>query len=213
MGRKRFFHHATLAGATAFALLGAAAAGPWPEWLDRLSIVSAYLCMIYLSMALVIGPWQAIRFGKPIVNDRLRRDLGIWSALAGFGHFYLAMVLSMNYEYLDLFVYGDGLPFSESTQYLLYSGGTIAGFVVGVLFILLVCLSNDRSLRWIGARWWKRLQRLSYLVFAFTVLHGFAFQLIETRQGLLIGVLATALALVVVSQLAGILAVAKTRRK
>lgn len=53
----------------------------------------------------------------------------------GFGHFYVAIVLSMNNEYLNLFVYADELPFSVKTRYLLYSWGVIAGFVVGVLFI------------------------------------------------------------------------------
>jgi len=209
MRRKRSFRHAILAGATAMLLLVAIATGPGPAWLDRLSIVTAYLCMGYLSLALIIGPKQAIQSGKPTVNSLLRRDLGIWGALMGFGHFFLAMVLSMNNEYLNLFVYVDELPFSAEGRYLLYSWGTIAGFVVCVLFILLVALSNDRSMRLLGPRWWKRLQRLAYVAFFLTVLHAFAFQILESRQVLLIAVVATVVALIFIAQLVGIAAVRK----
>lgn len=207
--RGRLFRHASLAGATAVVLLAAVATGPLPAWLDRLSIVSAYLCLGYLWLALIIGPKQAIRSGKPTVNNLLRRDLGIWGAVTGFGHFYLAMILSMSNEYLNLFVYVDELPFSVEARYLLYSWGVVAGFVVGVLFILLVGLSNDRSLRLIGARWWKRLQRLAYVAFSLTVLHAFAFQILESRQALLIIVVATAVALIFMLQLVGIAVVRK----
>jgi len=209
MRRDRLFRHVILVGVTTIVLLAAVATGPLPAWLDRLSIVSAYLCMGYLSLALIIGPKQAIRSGKPTVNNLLRRDLGIWGAVMGFGHFYLAMVLSMNNEYLNLFVYANELPFSEETRYLLYSWGSIAGFVVGVLFIILVVLSNDRSLRLIGTRWWKRLQRLAYVAFLFTMLHAFAFQALESRHALLIGVVAIVVALILTSQLIGIAAVRK----
>jgi DMSO/TMAO reductase YedYZ heme-binding membrane subunit len=209
MRRDRLFRHAILAGVTAVVLAAAVATGPLPAWLDRLSIVSAYLCLVYLSLALIIGPKQAIRSGKPTVNNLLRRDLGIWGAVMGFGHFYLAIVLSMNNEYLNLFVYVDELPFSVEARYLLYSWGVIAGFVVGVLFIPLVALSNDRSLRLIGQRWWKRLQRLAYVAFSLTVLHAFAFQILESRQALLISIVATAVALIFIAQLVGIAAVRK----
>ena len=209
MRRDRLFRHAILASVTAVVLAAAVATGPWPAWLDRLSIVSAYLCLGYLSLVLIIGPKQAIRSGKPTVNNLLRRDLGIWGAAMGFGHLYLAMVLSMNNEYLTLFVYTDELPFSVEVRYLLYSWGVIAGFLVGILFILLVALSNDRSLRLIGTRWWKRLQRLAYVAFSLTVLHAFAFQIIESRQVLLISMMATAVALIFVVQLVGIAAVRK----
>ncbi len=209
MARKRWRYHASLAGLTFAALVATLNWDSEQHWLDRLSIVSAYSCLVCLSVALLIGPRQAIRFGKPIVNHYLRRDLGIWGAVWGFGHFYLAMLLSMNNEYLERFVYADDLPFAEATQYLLYSAGTIAGFLVGVVFIVLLGLSNDWSLRRLGRRKWKRMQRLAYVAFGLIMVHGFAFQLIESRQLALVGGMAVAGAMVVFAQFAGRIAVKK----
>ena len=207
MTRKRWRHHASLGGLTFAAFVATLNWDSEQAWLDRLSIVSAYACLVCLSVALLIGPWQAIRYGKPILNHYLRRDLGIWGAIWGFGHFYLAMLLSMNNEYLERFVYADDLPFAEATQYLLYSAGTIVGFLVGVVFIVLLGLSNDWSLRRLGRRKWKRMQRLAYVAFGLIVVHGFAFQLIESRRILLTALLLIAAGFVLTAQLTGRLAV------
>ena len=48
-----------------------------------------------------------------------------------------------------------------------------------ILFLMLLLLSNDRSLRRLGPKWWKRLQRSSYVAIALTFYHGFAFQYLE----------------------------------
>jgi DMSO/TMAO reductase YedYZ heme-binding membrane subunit len=209
MWRDRFQHHLALVATTGIVLIAAVVSGPLAAALDRLSIVSAYLCMGYLCAALLIGPRQAIQSGRVAINDFLRRDIGIWAALVGFGHFYLAIILSMNSEYLDLFVYADDLSYSEQIRDRLYSFGAISGFVVGILFVLLLALSNNRSSKLIGATWWKRMQRTSYLAFVFTITHAVAFQILESRQDLLIGVVVFVFAVTLAGQLFGIAAVLK----
>ena len=76
-------HHLILAGLTAAALSIAAFAGSAEDSVDRISIVTAYLCLALLCVGLIIGPARAIRTGKPVTNNYLRRDVGIWAALAG----------------------------------------------------------------------------------------------------------------------------------
>ncbi|MDH3282042.1 MAG: hypothetical protein OEQ18_13070, partial [Gammaproteobacteria bacterium] len=88
-----------------------------------------------------------------------------------------------------------------------YSAGTIVGFLVGVVFIVLLGLSNDWSLRRLGRRKWKRMQRLAYVAFGLIVVHGFAFQLIESRRILLTALLLIAAGFVLTAQLTGRLAV------
>jgi sulfoxide reductase heme-binding subunit YedZ len=47
---------------------------------------------------------------------------------------------------------------------------------------LLLALSNDLSLRRLGTRKWKSLQRWTYAAVALTIAHGVAYQQIEKRQ-------------------------------
>ncbi|MBA4159583.1 MAG: hypothetical protein H0X65_19215, partial [Gemmatimonadetes bacterium] len=48
--------------------------------------------------------------------------------------------------------------------------------------VLLLALSNDLSLRLLKAGRWKTLQRWNYALFALTVVHGIAYQVIEDRK-------------------------------
>lgn len=59
----------------------------------------------------------------------------------------------------------------------------VAGYVVGILLLVLLALSNNRSLRWLGPGRWKNLQRSAAWALAITVAHGAVFQVIEGRSG------------------------------
>jgi DMSO/TMAO reductase YedYZ heme-binding membrane subunit len=85
----------------------------------------------------------------------------------------------------------------------LYSAAVIASLVVAALFVLLLAISSNRALGWLGQRRWKSLQRASYPAFALTVAHGFAFQLIEGRVPWLVAALALLVLAVLAAQLAG----------
>jgi len=184
----------------------AAVSGPGAGVADRLSIVSAYVCLALLAVALLIGPLNVLRKGRLASNSYVRRDTGIWAALNGLLHFYLANVLSMNYEYLALFVDNAALPPTAAIRNSLYSLGTIFGYIIAVLFIVLLLLSSDWMLRKLGLKWWKRIQRLSYLGFALTALHSFAFQVIETRPLVWVAVVLVITALICIGQYMGFMA-------
>ncbi len=193
-------NHASLTAITAVSLGVSAAIGPAAAAGDQLSIVSAYLCLFLLGAALLIGPFHAFREGKPLGNSYIRRDIGIWAALNGLLHFYLANVLSMNYEYLGIYVENSPVPPSPEIRSELYRWGTILGFVIAVLFIVLLTLSNDWMVRKVGLKWWKRIQRLSYLGFLFTCVHAFVFQVLESREILWIVVVLLVTVLVLIGQ-------------
>lgn len=205
--RQRVKRHIALATATGICFVVAALRGSAAGSTDRLSIVSAYICLALLCWALSVGPMRAVTTGRPIINAYLRRDLGIWAALTGLVHFVLANLLSMNDGYLDTYVNFASFPPSAEIRSQLYNMGTIAGFVVAVLFLLLLALSSDRMIRVVGIRWWKRLQRASYLTFIFTSAHAFAFQILEAREWLLIAVVIIASVAVLTAQIFGIVAV------
>ncbi|MGI9329184.1 MAG: ferric reductase-like transmembrane domain-containing protein [Gammaproteobacteria bacterium] len=170
---------------------------------DQLSFATAYLCLFFLATALLIGPLQLSRGGHALLNNYLRRDVGIWAAVTGLIHFVLATDISMSQAYMADYVAIDTGNFSAELRMQLFTWGTIAGLVTAVLLILLLALSNDRVLRRVGNKWWKRLQRSAYFAFALTVVHSFAFQALESRRAGLVIVMSLITVAVVVFQLRG----------
>ena len=79
------------------------------------------------------------------------------------------------------------------------------GLVATALVVLLLALSNDRSLRRLGVKRWKAWQRSSYVLCALTVGHGAVYQLVEKRQ--------TAVVLLFVLVVAGIASVQLLARR
>lgn len=212
-GTKRIRNHVLL-GLGALGTLGLATlAGDADSTADRLSIVSAYQCLLLLGAALLIGPINARASGRPVGNSHLRRDIGIWAGLTGLLHFFLANALAMNYSYLELFVDNAARAPTAAIRMQLYTAGTILGYVVAVVFLLLMVLSSDFMLRKVGMRWWKRLQRLSYLIFAATVAHAFMFQALESRPPAWVIVVAAVALGIVLAQLGGRAAVRRDPRQ
>jgi len=151
---------------------------------ERLSIVSAWLSFAYLSAAFFVGPYFRIRYKKNIANIYLRRDIAIWAGLVGLLHLVVGTIQSMNNEYLQIFVELPARP-SPFVRELLFSWGSSIGFLVGVILVGLLLISSDRAISLLGIKWWKRLQKSSYLAFGLTVVHALAFQLLESRSRVL----------------------------
>ena len=79
-----------------------------------------------------------------------------------------------------------------------------AGLMAALLFIGLLLISNDLSLRSFGVQRWKTLQRMSYIAFALTMAHGWAYQMIEKRKLPWMAVFWMMAAVAVTVQLAGV---------
>lgn len=207
MSRRRWRHHGLLA------LISLVTTGlivlfdSGGRLLDNISLVTAYLCLGFMSVALCVGPLRAIRSDPLVLNIYLRRDIGIWAALTGLVHLFVATELSMSQRYMQLFVNISTDTLSDVMRAELFSWGSITGFLVGIFVLLLLCLSNDKILRSIGATWWKRLQRLAYPAFVLTVLHGLAFQALEARPVIAIGIVILTFISVLVLQISGFRAV------
>jgi sulfoxide reductase heme-binding subunit YedZ len=154
---------------------------PYPEVWERISVVSAWLCLGLLAWALLIGPLQCIQGVKPPFNIYLRRDVGIWAALHGLLHFYAGNVVAMNSVYVAAFVQTPTPELGIAIRDLLFSYGATVGMVIAILFLLLLAISSDRALRWLGPKKWKWLQRSAHVSLWLTVTHGIAYQLLEMR--------------------------------
>ncbi len=180
---KRTQRHIALAVGMSLACLAAWLAGSPVTALDRLSLLTAWLCLLLLAAALVVGPLNVRRGGQPLLNHLLRRDLGIWAALTGLLHLVAATEVVMTPAYFRTWITGppeDPLP---GWAGWIGTAFILAGYAIGVLLIRLLAISNDRALRRLGKERWKRIQRRAYWVFGLTVAHGAVFQIIEHRYG------------------------------
>jgi len=184
MFRSRLRTHAVLA-AVSFLFLSATTLVGNPGFataVDRVSLVSAYMFLLLLCIVLLIGPLRAMRTGRVTVNHILRRDLAIWCALLGLVHLLAGAMQSMTPVYLSEFVTHASNQPSVAMREFFFLWSTIAGIVIGALLIVLLTLSNNWSMAWIGKRWWKRLHSMSYIVFVLTLVHGLGFQVLESRS-------------------------------
>lgn len=181
--------------------------------LDGISLATAYLCLVFMAVALSVGPLRAVRSRPLVLNIYLRRDVGIWAALVGLVHLFVATELSMSQDYMAAYVNLSTSGLSGEMRAGLFSWGSIAGFIVGLLVLLLLVLSNNWIMRTMGSKWWKRLQRCAYVAFILTVIHGFAFQALEARNILLIGAVAAVFFGVLIAQLSGFRAATKNSRR
>lgn len=85
------------------------------------------------------------------------------------------------------------------------------GTAAAVIFMLLLVISNDLSLRKLGTVRWKSIQRWSYVAAGLTIIHGLAYQFVEKREvgwvAVLLGVTAVAIGL----QLAGFFLIRRSK--
>jgi len=124
-----------------------------------------------LAAILLMGPLNVLlRRANPVSTD-LRRDSGLWAAGLGIVHTALALWPGIRGGFGRVFAVAPSRLRLESIGF-----ANDAGLVATCLLIVLVLLSNDRALRWLGATRWKAAQRLAYPLFGFVLLHTFIYQ-------------------------------------
>lgn len=173
--------------------------------ISRLSIATAYPALFLTAAAVFIGPWNLLRGRTNSVSFDLRRDLGIWAG-----------VMALLHTGIGLNVHLRGRPWlyfidqHHTVRHDLFGIGNDTGLLAALLFLLLLAISNDLSLRRLGTRTWKSLQRWTYMAVVLTVTHAVAYQFIEKRQAAYEALLWATVATTAVLQVAGWW---RTRRK
>jgi sulfoxide reductase heme-binding subunit YedZ len=148
----------------------------------RLSMATAYAGLLLLGATLLIGPIRILRKrSPPICSNDLRRDIGIWCGLVSLLHVIFGLQVHLN-SMLLYFVREVGPDKRLVLRTDPFGLANYTGLGATLVIALLLALSNDWSLRRLGARKWKRLQRWNYGGFALVVLHGLLYQVIENRQ-------------------------------
>ena len=112
-----------------------------------------------LCLVLLVTPLR-ITAGLPALA-RLRRMLGLFV-------FFYALLHFLAYGWLDM-----GLDLADITQDIFKRPFILVGFLGFALLIPLALTSWNGAIRALGARRWKQLHRLAYLIAVIAILHFF----------------------------------------
>ena len=149
----------------------------WENWDPEMARWKAVgdSAFILLWSSMMIGPLVRL---KPSLKLLLiwRRTISIWAALMMSLHAYLIWDGWARWTIDGLLGYSE-LPDIDGPV-LLQPGFGIAnviGLVALSIALLLLAISSDRAMKWLGAGSWKRLQNLSKTVYILVVIHMFYF--------------------------------------
>jgi sulfoxide reductase heme-binding subunit YedZ len=169
----------------------------------RLSMAFAYAGLLFLSASLVIGPWNVLRGHPNPVSTDLRRDIGIWTGLLGLAHVVVGLQVHAGGKFWLYFLYPPDPPRFLPLRHDGFGFANFTGLGATLVLTLLLGLSNNHSLRALGTKRWKALQRWNYVSFALVAVHGVAYQLIEKRSLPFVGLFGWIVLVVVTMQLVG----------
>ena len=173
------------------------------------SMSSAYASLFLLALTLAIGPWNKLRGIPNPVSTYLRRDIGIWAGIFGIFHVVFGLLVHFRGHMQLYFV---PMPGTQRFPYRYDAFGLAnhLGLFATVVLVLLLALSNDASMRKLGGRPWKSLQRWNYAGAILVVAHGALYQILEKRKLGLVAACVIVVGITVALQAAGFRA---TRKK
>ena len=197
---KRTLRHAQLTVLSALLILAFYQFTAPPDVRHRLSMATAYVSMTFLAWTLALGPWNLLRSRPNPVSYDLRRDVGIWTGILALLHTAVGLTVHLRGRMWMYFFKKLHPLVLQKNQ---FGFANDVGLLAALLFVGLLLISNDLSIRFFGIQRWKALQRLTYLAFAFTLIHGWAFQAVEKRKISWIAVFWFMAAVGIIVQLAG----------
>jgi sulfoxide reductase heme-binding subunit YedZ len=177
--QRRLLRHLLLALiAAAITYIGYIASPP-PDFRHRLSMGSAYASLLFLAATLWLGPWNILRRRANPVSFDLRRDLGIWSGILALLHTGVGLTVHLRGR---MWMYFFKRLHPLAIQNNQFGAANFVGLASALLFLVLLAISNDLSLRTLGTQRWKSWQRWTYIAAILAVIHGVLFQLVEKRH-------------------------------
>jgi len=163
-------------------------------------MATAYAGLIFLAVSLWIGPWNVLRHRPNPVSFDLRRDIGIWTGILAIVHTAIGLTVHLRGR-MWMYFFKELHPLKlQNTQ---FGFANFTGLGAALIFLMLLAISNDLSLRTLKARRWKSLQRWTYVAFLLTGAHGIAYQLIEKRRFPWVLVFSAIMTVVAVAQFLG----------
>jgi sulfoxide reductase heme-binding subunit YedZ len=151
--------------------------------LIALGLGTAYASLVFLSLALLIGPWRMLKSKKPMISSYLRRDLGIWAALLAIVHSILSLVVKIGpFSALDFFFFRGKTESLIALRFDFFGLANYSGLIAGLVLLVPLAISSDAALRKLKPALWKSLQRWTYWGALITVVHGLMYQMMAVRS-------------------------------
>ena len=169
----------------------------------QISMATAYGSLFLLAISLMIGPWNVLRRRANPVSGYLRRDIGIWAGILALAHVITGLQVHMDGKFWLYFLPPPGLHSIFPLRLDPFGLTNYAGLIATVIFVMLLCLSNNASLRALGAKRWKFLQRWNYAAAVLVFLHGWVYQILEKRDLGFVLVFTTLVLIALAAQVAG----------
>lgn len=169
----------------------------------KLSLATAFVGLAFLGVTLLIGPLRERRGRPNPLSTNLRRDIGIWAAIGGIVHTVVGLQVHMKGDVARYFLPGpaDTGPVSKSMMAFLAANYT--GLGATLLLVVLLAISNDLSLRALGAARWKRIQRFNYLLFALVAVHGALYVAVDKPAWVVTAAFAAIVVFISAAQISG----------
>jgi len=183
---------------------------PGENLLQKWSMATAYAGLALLGFTLLVGAVHVLRSRPNPTSSDLTRDAGIVAALVSIVHVAVGLFVHMGGNPVLYFFFPAGETHLIPLRYDAFGLTNWLGLAVTLILVVLFATSNDLSLRRLGAKQWKTLQRMNYFLFGGVALHGIAYQILEKRNIPLVALLLVMIVIVVIIQLAGFL---KRRRE
>lgn len=171
----------------------------------RVSMASAYTCVLLLASTLSMGTFNLLRERPNPTHNPMRRAFGVTSAIYGLLH----MIIGVNIHWDGWAIYWQFIKlYRESSIPIglrvdIFGIANNIGLLQAGLFILLIGLSTNWAMRRLHIHRWKHLQRLSYVMVVLIFIHAMLYQIIEERQLLVRLFFAGIIVFVVVMQAIG----------
>lgn len=200
---RRIAFHALIGAASCIVVAGFLYFSNSPQLSYKVSMATAYGSLFLFAASLMIGPWNVLRHQPNPLSSYLRRDIGIWAGILAIAHVIAGLQVHMAGKFWLYFI-----PPPEARAFLPvrvdpFGLTNHAGLIATVVFIMLLCLSNNASIRALGAKRWKFLQRWNYAAAILVCLHGWVYQILEKREPAFVLVFTIVVLIVFAFQLAG----------
>jgi sulfoxide reductase heme-binding subunit YedZ len=204
LSRRGLRHHLPLAVITGLCGWTLYVTCPFSDVITRLSFATAWPALALLAATLVIGPWRTLQAKPVALSLDLRRDIGIWAGIAGVLHAIIGQCVHLRGRPWLYYVYDSKERHTFPLRHDLFGAANFTGLIAALVLLALLAMSNDASLRKLGAVQWKGWQRWNYACFALVATHTFGYLLgIESLKWPFIIVAAVCVAGTACLQIAG----------
>ena len=157
--------------------------------LHRISIGTGFVSVIFVAAALTIGPLNILRRVSNPLSTYFRRDIGIMAGIFAIMHTIVGLQVHMGGDFVRYFFQKKANGEVDAVRFDAFGIANHLGIIAVLIIVVLVGISNNVSLRKLGPRRWKEIQRYIYVAAGLVVIHGLIYQIIERRQSVFIACL------------------------